>query len=651
MPLSVILPPKKVTLNAVNKKILAILNHLIKTILPDTNGESGLKAGEAIHKDDWSSKVKSYFEPIFGDLNTKESVLLQIDEKLDPPANALKQRYVGYLNDIILAMNKDPNDTTQDVITDSVILVREILIRLVVVALCTRMDANRDGDKIIQILEQFVILVNKEDILGKKDLLQKFQNLFVSSGPSAVRTGLATDHNDIISSIKSMVEIVKLLHKPETTFTNALSYLEKVQKAIYRQLIARLKPNAEKFYFDDDWLSQGLEKHEIGLLKNKDKNAMITTQTANLSLWHPLDDLDKRRNKQKIIIDLIADNKSIVGQLYQLAEKNNLLYQIVSHFDLLATSTGWVLFITGGLKPEALAKQLRAHSDLCRSILQLKPEDPIFKQPAGDHLIESKATSTISLDKISWESYTGLNSLRDPVLIQQLIAIVTNNVNTLASLQHHITNMLDAKESFIDIGLIKQLSNKTLIANQTSSRSLELSVSEELASPQAQLAVSPKQVSKPTGNSDAGDFKLSTNNAITFLSSPNTQTKFEKGIRLYQSESYAKAIPLFTQIIDQSNNPTLNANSFSYRGLCHAGLNKSNEAINDLASALSINEKNPDYLYVQAKIFYQFKNYDEACRSISKILVIDPTDKEALDFMFNILQMMKTPVAKPTLTI
>src|SRR6185437_2320943 len=113
---------------------------------------------------------------------------------------------------LLVAEGLSASDTEQKEIANAAALIREILIRLVTIALSANFDSDYDGDALLNVINNFTENIVKLDSI-----------------PTKIRIFLVTEHHDWLACLRDMVAVIKSIHSNAETFTKTLAYLEQVK--------------------------------------------------------------------------------------------------------------------------------------------------------------------------------------------------------------------------------------------------------------------------------------------------------------------------------------------------------------------------------------------------------------------------------------
>ena len=144
-----------------------------------------------------SSVVKATAEKVTqSKQGATEYNLNPIECSLNEFAYRLREQYLIGLNRLIEASGKTPEQAEQEVIESRYILVRELIVRLVTVALSEEENRKRSGIPLILAFEQFVKGISQED--DKLNLSIQFRY-----GLNQVLAGWVTDFKSAVETLES----------------------------------------------------------------------------------------------------------------------------------------------------------------------------------------------------------------------------------------------------------------------------------------------------------------------------------------------------------------------------------------------------------------------------------------------------------------
>ncbi len=226
----------------------------------EANSHASTQPGQAQKRQDlWWARIIAPI-PFVGALTPKERKFGSAQADLDPPADALRSRFIFSLNLVLLQMRKSAKDAETDRTGDPNILVRFILIRFVTLALSQNMDVNHGGDKLISILEHFSESLNSSDVLWPKKLLGKQK-------PGLVNEFLHNNVSDWLSLARGMVSVTRSLHQNKIAMNYLGRELRESKSMILGHIAAELDPTITKMDMSPEWIPNTLSRLEQRLIE------------------------------------------------------------------------------------------------------------------------------------------------------------------------------------------------------------------------------------------------------------------------------------------------------------------------------------------------------------------------------------------------
>jgi hypothetical protein len=411
-------------------------------------------------RDKLHAKMAAWVEGATGEIGSKEYYFKSVTKDLDYPAWILCDEYRKALYKMLLEQGKSSSDTEKDAINSRYVLVCEVLLRFAVVALSREENALRDGEKLINALNEFARIVREKGYLNDRGSLTPFSKFF------------STQHEFWIKCLKDTITVIKSIHSHKKAVSDTLNYLCNVKYQTMRQIIAFLGgKGVTSDDLSDSWITQTFERIESTYLGEHEIVDPINpeTQSTQWGVTAP---------QQNIIISK-SRNAARVESLYKLLNDTNLLLSIAVQIDLLTNETGWVLIIMGAFKPGNLAMLIKKHQTRCHNLLNIEIDDPVFDEHLAKGLIKYQATSPYHLDNIANDSATNLAGLENPIILKRMTGMIGNSVNTLLRLQSQI------EYPVVDKKVLATMTASLLPANQTSTQ-------KTLTAPPARLATEDK---------------------------------------------------------------------------------------------------------------------------------------------------------------
>lgn len=448
MPQKISREKKTIKLDSMLKSILDLLKQCMDKHITDENDIENKKLKPSAERDNigflgmaWGSKICD---------------LEDFEVWLDLQALLLRNAYIDYLNELLEGVGESSINTEKDIIFSRFVLVREILIRLVTLALSVEISNKNMGNKFIAVLEGFVRDLNKKELLATDSML--WQKQLSEFGK---QLGLKT-HQNWIMVFKQAVEVIAKLRTNSRAMSDILYYLNKTKLTIMRQLAVELDGKFDNIYnLSEDWIRKTLTSIENKILQLGMSNEQ---SSSSLSFWQKkslqtkstqlesLSNMSEPERQIKIIShfkgkEISRLNEKVkkskkVHELYQILNQTNLLIDIIANVDFLITTTGWVPIIMGLLNIDILSKVIQEHGQQCNKILSLNENSSIFNSTGGMALITYGSAEATSLSGIAAAASNTLQELKNPELIKNLFKGMSGTLNELIQLQNALGQKL-----------------------------------------------------------------------------------------------------------------------------------------------------------------------------------------------------------------
>jgi len=377
MPHTVKRQRKKISITNDMLFILNTYQEAISDLSEEQKNVLGLSTEEKFREGSPSVYIRRFREFVTKNKHgAMECYLGAIECNLNEFAYQLKERYLICINCLVEAAGKTAEDAEKEVIDSRYILLRELLLRLVVVALSDEENRKRSGKKLIVALEQFVkaITTEKGEALG---LDFKF------------RLNLHQQLTSWVSDFESAVTTIELIHAPENALTGLVNYLSRIKKATKAHILVQCYRVDSKDALSDDWI----EKTYQEFLYGKKRAIVAQVNPLTLSAILPSDVQSERLESIKPY-----KKRDHISDLFVLLNHTELLYGMVTRLDRMIQASNWVLLLTEKLSFNELIKHLDAHRGICNDRLDVKK---------ADLAVDSKACQVLlAKDYISGENVT-----------------------------------------------------------------------------------------------------------------------------------------------------------------------------------------------------------------------------------------------------
>jgi len=309
---------------------------------------------------------------------TTECYLGTIECSLNDFAYQLKECYLLSINCLVEAAGKTSGDAEKNVIDSRYILLRELLLRLVVVALSDEENRKRSGKKLIAALDHFVkaITTDKGETLG---LDFKF------------RMELNQQLARWVGDFESAVATIELIHAPENVLTGLMNYLNRIQKATKAHILVHSGYVHSKDDLSDDWIEKTYQEFLYG------KNPSMVVQVDPLTL-SPILPSDVQSNRLELIKPY--KKRDHISDLFLLLNHTELLYGMVTRLDRIIQASNWVLLLTESLSFDELIERLDLHRDICNDQLNVKKAGLVVDTKACQMLLAKDYISGENMTRV-----------------------------------------------------------------------------------------------------------------------------------------------------------------------------------------------------------------------------------------------------------
>ncbi len=443
---------KEVVIDKENTRILTALSNIGVGML--SSSDPKIKKGFLV------PRVKQALENIWGPLGALEKTLKDFkDIYLDPPADELRSAYVEYLNDIAVQDGLSPAELEEGEIRSPLVLIREILIRLATLALCTdNHNKDHDGDVIIKILCDFISKVSEDECLWVRKLQlpnpMKKKLTYLGKALSSSLDSSPLCHQEWLSMLSKMVSAIKLLHANSAAMSDTLGYLKKVKLHIMRHLIVEFDRDIDRGSLADDFVRKNLRTLEEKIVERS--KALQDSQRGLVRIeGTERQDLIVANIKDKALstLDTKCRKSEKVKNLYEILNKTELLLSMVGNLAVLNSFTGWVFIVSGALNIENLVNYIRIHYVEVIEKTKISGDSVVFKnQGLYQEMAKNKAL-------IQGNYYEGLV---DEAVKRLLVLDKPEVIERLGQFMHaQLTTLLEV-ESKLEVTVLNPRSLKTI---------------------------------------------------------------------------------------------------------------------------------------------------------------------------------------------
>lgn len=390
--------------------------------------------------------------------------LNQIDNiKLDPEADKMRDTFIKIVNDVFIRNGMTSKDLSREKHINSAALVfRQLLLRLVTIALCNDNTYVRDGETLLKVYSYFV-----DQVICHIDQFPSEEKIFCFFATK--------EHVEAMNSLNQVVLTIKLIHSHHDNITECLTTLKNLTRNIEAMILAHLvlanakcdwpfltwvlsiAPHIRISDLTEQSIEGKLNQYEQFLdSKNSDKNSDnikstikntgITTYTAIAHLGHS--------QHAKSILDVkdIAENSHIAALIacknnncpQPLFEKLELLYNLyfksrcllisLEQIDDLITTCSWVPIVMGLIDLSKICELMRLHCDICAQTLAISNNDVTTSLPFKQAILH-KAFRVQSQLQDMQQKILALEDLQNPAKIQKIKHHISKTITNLFNVQ------------------------------------------------------------------------------------------------------------------------------------------------------------------------------------------------------------------------
>jgi hypothetical protein len=373
MPHTVKKQGKRVIITNDTKFVLSAYEEAIHDLSEEQKNALGLSLEEKLREGFTPSVLKvaeSVFKNKFG---ATECYLGALEYSLSDFAYQLKERFLLCINRLVEVAGKTALDAEKDKIDSRYILLRELLLRLVIVALSNEENRKRSGKKLINALHCFVKAITTE----KGEALGLDFNFRLELNQQLARW---------VGDFKSAVTTIELMHLPENALTGLINYLDHVKQAVKAHILVQCYPVDSQANLSDDWIEKTYQAFLYG--KNSGVIAQVNPSTLSLTMLteaqaNKLEWIKSNNKKKDQLFGLFSENKghksdlsvkkeNHLSDLFLLLNHTELLHGMTTRLDDVIELSKWVLLLTEKLSFDGLIEHLAMHRRLCNERLDVE---------------------------------------------------------------------------------------------------------------------------------------------------------------------------------------------------------------------------------------------------------------------------------------
>jgi hypothetical protein len=342
MPHTIKRPSKKIVLNSGITIIFKCLEEAILVLSLEQRQALGID--EVIHSR--GAKVVSFLrektEEYTGqNVSAKGCRLLPLEANLNELGFTLYKRYIKFINNLVKEVGKAAKQLEAEEIDSRYGAIRELLFRLLAVALSDEENnKRRDTGNFIKAMQVFTDL-----LLSREEL--KLDDRF--------RYSLCEAHPQWLSAAARAVDIVSLIHLPQSTFATLVNYLDKINRAIKAHLIVGLGLGVLPADLSTDWIDTTFEQVLYGGPAEAEPE--------------PVQALELTAFQERQLLKVKASARTQLQQLFLLLNQTELLARLVGALDSVISVSHSVLLLTGEVNFTPLIELIEAHRHGCNEIV------------------------------------------------------------------------------------------------------------------------------------------------------------------------------------------------------------------------------------------------------------------------------------------
>lgn len=374
-------------------------------------------------------------QKVTGALHNRTMVIFPAQNfDVDASAFVLYNAYRLYLNTIIKTMGISAKEAQKNRVKDVSVLLRQLLLRIVVIALRVKIDDVEHGKKVINCLNDFVSSVNESEILLQKNLFSKEL--------TGLGIHLATTHDNWINAFTEMVKIIEDIHRPMTSISEMITFLLVSKLTVARHIILRSKYNVEETTLSDEWIMNTFIDFENEHSTTMKKMNFDDESRYAASSW----DAVKPNNTQIEILKKL-ENKKVplqkIKELFAFLNRTNLLFQIAIHIEHLVQIGGWIPIINGVIKLDNVKTLFDNYLTAHNAVISISAAELTAnrKESAYHQLVRHKDPN-IAIRGYSVAVHIAL--LNNPLIKQQILTFLGRTISQLKSINAEIQSLISS---------------------------------------------------------------------------------------------------------------------------------------------------------------------------------------------------------------
>jgi len=381
--------------------------------------DAGFSVMPLVNDDKQVGRAVNYLTNIVNEpLNGPTCILDEIKIAIDPEALMLRDAYIHFLNRLMQIEKLGAKNTESRTIYLKFVLVRELLLRLVTLALCGDVVSSHERHGLLRVAQLFGQALTSSDVCDA--LYHRYESPSVSFWglpvggfedefsaqdglePTLFVTALRKDHARWITCLQERFATADAIDRDSVTMKEVFNYLMKRKRAIVQHIVVELAPDVPIEHLSENWLQRAIADYERQFLKERGE---VTKKMSKFLGSYDLDGQAWKRSsawQAKIIHYLVNGGRTKIMTLYPLLAETNTLLKITVECHRVLNTIGWASLATGVLRLDNFGMLLNAYRERCHQILSVTKGDSILvklrdKTLTGDHSVKHFTFTAIDL--------------------------------------------------------------------------------------------------------------------------------------------------------------------------------------------------------------------------------------------------------------
>lgn len=401
--------------------------------------------------------------------SANERALLPYKPEFENIGRDLFQLYFAEMDKVTEEAGIEFDKADKEIISNKLILIREILLRLVAQILDLRSNSvpgSDDKSKYLDALKEFTNLLRKTENLIYKEGLITSEPLFHDAVTSFARHIADINRvNGWQSYFKAAIKYKNIITKAHQTANACQSFMGnliiKIKQFVYLELEDHIKDNDLDVSHINYKLDQVTQKyiHKKQNSRSSEKVKLILQHTHNSLTEEQAIILANIDSTESSKTDNMSKKIEKLKQLYSLLNKSQARYEIIKRLESIIVKTGWTAILLGVINLDGFRQIIHELWEESQHLLDLSPS--VLKNNFGKLIIFSSTDLLIQLDETAYIACEFLNELQNQNIQQQVLDWLRKDIEFLQSMEK-IVNF-----SLININKLPQLFRQKLNLNNS----------------------------------------------------------------------------------------------------------------------------------------------------------------------------------------